>query len=269
MGRIKIGVTLHPQHMTAPEYIRAWQHADALGVDSIWNWDHFFPLSGDPHGPAFEGWTVLAACGMQTQRAQIGNLVLSVGYRNPALLSAMARTLDHLTGGRLILGIGAGWFARDYSEYGYEFGTAGERLRQLERGVETIKARWAQDEPRPLRGTIPILIGGSGEKVTLRIVAQHADLWHAFGAPSEWDRKNRRLNEWCATIGRPTKAIERIASIADESSQAPISEMSRYHDTLENYVAAGANHILYGLAAPFDFMPVEALLAWRARHHSF
>lgn len=265
MMSIKIGVTLHPQHMTAPEYLQARRRADTIGVDSIWKWDHFFPLSGDSNGPAFEGWTVLAACGMSTQRAQIGNLVLSMAYRNPALLSAMARTLDHLTGGRLVLGLGAGWFERDYREYGFEFGTPAERLRQLEVGIRTIKQRWVHDEPKPLRGSIPLLIGGSGEKVTLRIVAEHADLWHSFGSPSEWGRKNRVLDEWCLRLGRRPSDIERIASIADESSQAPIHDMRAHHETLDAYVAAGAGHILYGLAAPFDFGPVEDLLEWRTR----
>jgi probable F420-dependent oxidoreductase len=249
--------------MTAAEYMRAWQQADAIGVNYIWNWDHFFPLSGDPSGPAFEGWTALAACGVQTRRAQIGNLVLAMNYRNPALLSAMARTLDNLVEGRLILGLGAGWFERDYLEYGYAFGTPGERLRNLERGIEVIKARWARDEPKPVRGTIPLLIGGGGEKVTLRIAAQHADIWHGFGSPQEWGRKNRILDEWCAKVGRSPVAIERSAFIADEFSQPPIKDLRPHHDTLEAYVAAGANHIYYGLGAPFDLAPIEALLTWR------
>ena len=265
---IKIGVTLHPQHMTAPEYLKAWQRADTIGVDSIWNWDHFFPLSGDPNGAAFEGWTVLAACGMRTQRTQIGNLVLSMPYRNPALLSTMARTLDHLTGGRLVLGLGAGWFERDYREYGFELGTPAERLRQLEAGIHMVKQRWSQDEPKPLRGSIPLLIGGSGEKVTLRIVAEHADLWHCFGSPSEWSRKNRVLDEWCMRLGRRPGDIEQIASIADESSEAPIRDMRPHYETLDAYVASGAEHILYGWAVPFDFGPVEDLLEWRARRGS-
>jgi probable F420-dependent oxidoreductase len=268
MSDIKIGVALHPQHTTAAEYLRAWQQADALGVDVIWNWDHFFPLSGEPDGSSFEGWTVLAICGSQTQHARIGCLVLAMSYRNPALLSAMARTLDHFVGGRLILGVGAGWFERDYREYGYTFGTAGERLRDLERGIEIIRERWAQDAPPPVHGKLPILIGGGGERVTLRIAARYADLWHGFGSPSEWGRKTQILDQWCATVGRPPTAITRTTFIADEFSQPPIADMAPYYDTLEAYVAAGAQHIYYGLGAPFDLAPIAALMRWRDQRHA-
>ena len=260
--RIKIGLTLHPQHATASDYVRAWQYADQLGVDSIWNWDQFLPLRR-PQRSHIRGLDRLGRMRHAHSSGPNRESCLSIAYRNPALLSAMARTLDHLIGGRLVLGIGAGWFERDYEEYGFEFGTAAQRLRELESGVEIIKRRWLQDEPRPLRGTIPILIGGSGEKVTLRIVAQHADLWHSFGSPTEWSRKNQILDNWCVRTERPKEAIERIASIADESSQAPVRDMQSHYDMLEAYVAAGADHILYGLGAPFNFEPIEALLRWR------
>jgi probable F420-dependent oxidoreductase len=264
MTAIKIGVTIIPQHTTADRFLRAWREADALGVDSIWTWDHFFPLSGDPNGPHFEAWTSLAAGGMQTQRAQIGCLVHSMGYRNPALLSAMAKTLDHFLGGRLILGLGAGWAERDYREYGYEFGTAGDRLRLLERGIEIIKERWAVDEPKPPRGTIPILIGGSGEKVTLRIAAQHADLWHGFGSPEEWGRKNRLLDDWCAKVGRDPRAIERSAHAPDPSQDESLADPGAFAERLEAYVAAGVELFIQRLPAPHDLARAEALLAWRA-----
>src|SRR5919107_1715616 len=138
MPKIKVGVQIRPQHTSYADYERAWLRVDELGVDSIWNWDHFFPLSGDPNGPHFEGWTTLAAIGPKTKRATVGCLVLSMSYRNPAHLSQMAKTLDHATGGRLILGLGAGWAERDYAEYGYRFGSAGDRLRNLERGLSII-----------------------------------------------------------------------------------------------------------------------------------
>ena len=282
MQGVKIGLQLIPQHTSFAEYRRAWLRADELGVDSLWTWDHFFPLSPpegptwlpalprralqsvrrrfgwwDPDGPRLEGWTVLAALAGETRHAQIGPLVLSIGYRNPALLAAMATTLDHATGGRLILGLGAGWFERDYTEYGFEFGGVPARLRALERGIETIKQRWERDNPKPLRGRIPILIGGGGEKVTLRLAALHADLWHGFGPLDVWRRKSQVLNEWCARLGRNPREIERAVSFGQHQL-----------DLAPKYAAAGAGHIIYLMGAPFDLRPVEDLLAWRERWRS-
>lgn len=253
MPTIKVGVQVKPQHTSYADYARAWLRADELGVDSIFNWDHFFPLSGDPDGAHFEGWTTLVALGAQTKRASVGCLVLCMSYRNPAHLSQMAKTLDHITDGRLILGLGAGWFERDYREYGYEFGTAGSRLKNLERGVEILKERWTQDQPPPVNGTdVPIMIGGGGEKVTLRIVAQHAALWNGFGPPERFAAKNRILDEWCAKVGRDPGAIERTVTVGDGDL-----------DNLDSFVDAGATHLIYGFGAPFDFAPVERLIAWR------
>ena len=252
MANITIGVQVRPQHTTWEAYRRAWLRADELGVDTLYNWDHFFPLFGDPNGPHFEAWTLLAALGPQTRRARIGCLVHCMSYRNPALFSNMAKTLDHVTNGRFVLGIGAGWFKRDYEEFGYEFGTPGDRLRNLERGLEIIKERWRKDPPLPVNGTIPILVGGGGEKVTLRITALHADMWHTHGDPETWARKSAILDEWCAKVGRDPKAIERTCAARPEQ-----------FDNLDAYVEAGATHLIYGWDHPWDTSQIEQLLAWR------
>jgi probable F420-dependent oxidoreductase len=249
---VRIGVQLQPCHTSYADYRAAWLRADALGVDTIWAWDHFFPLYGEPNGDHFEGWTVLTALGAETKHARVGCLVMAMSYRNPALLSQMAKTLDHITGGRLILGIGAGWHQRDYDEYGYEFGTAAERLRNMERAIEMIKARWAVDRPAPVNGRIPILIGGGGEKVTLRITAQHADMWNGFGPPDDWRAKNAVLDEWCGKVGRDPAAIERTVHLG--LSDAP---------RIDEFLAAGATHYIFWVEAPYDLAPVERLLAWR------
>jgi probable F420-dependent oxidoreductase len=251
---IRVGVQIQPQHSTIDEYRRAWHRADELGVDTIFNWDHFFPLDGDPNGRHWEGWTTLAVLGSEVKRAQIGCLVLCMSYRNPAHLSQMAKTLDHLTGGRLILGLGAGWFEKDYDEYGYDFGTAGARLKNLERGIGIIKERWAKDEPKPVRGTIPILIGGGGEKVTLRITAQHADMWNGGSSPEILRHKNAVLDEWCRKVGRDPGAIERTTTV----NRADLDNLDAWHD-------AGATHIVVRITPPFDMAPAERLVAWREK----
>jgi len=252
MAKIKIGVQIRPQHTTWEAYKQAVLWADEAGVDVIYNWDHFFPLFGDPNGDHFEAWTLLAALGGLTKRAQISCLVLCMGYRNPALLSNMAKTLDHVTGGRFMLGIGAGWAQRDYDEYGFDYGTPGSRLKHLERGLEIIKDRWSKDPPKPVNGSIPTLIGGGGEKVTLRIVAQYADAWHTGGAPDAWASKSAILDEWCQKLGRDPATIERVCAARPE-----------HFNVLDDYVKAGAGQLIYGWDAPWDTKELEQLLAWR------
>jgi probable F420-dependent oxidoreductase len=235
---------------------RGWREADAMGVDSIWTWDHFFPLYDGPDGPHFEGWTLLAAMACDTEHAEFGMMVTANSYRNPDLLADMARTVDHLSGGRLILGIGAGWFARDYEEYGYEFGTKADRLRALEAALPRIEARLAALDPPPVRSPLPILIGGSGEKVTLRLVAEHADAWNSFGPPETFAAKNAVLDEWCERVGRDPAAIERTVLIE-------VDEIERFEEFLE----AGVQHVVVELGTsgetPFDLGPVSRLMQLR------
>jgi probable F420-dependent oxidoreductase len=252
MATLRVGVQLHPQHTTYAQFSDAVRTAEELGVDSIWNWDHFYPLYGEADGPHFEGWTLLTAMATLTTRAEIGCLVTCNSYRNANLLADMARTVDHISNGRLILGIGAGWFERDYNEYGYEFGTAPDRLRHLRQSLPVIKERWQKLNPPAIRNPIPIMIGGGGEKVTLRLTAEHAQLWNGFGPPDTFRHKNEVLNNWCNELGRNPAEIERT-----------LTANERDLDQLDTYVEAGATHFILGLGAPFDMQNVQRLIAWR------
>lgn len=220
---IRIGVQIQPQHAHYPAIRDAARRVEDLGVDILFNWDHFFPLSGDPDGLHFECWSILAAWAEQTERVQLGALVSCNSYRNPELLADMARTIDHISArgdepGRLILGIGAGWFERDYAEYGYEFGTAGTRITDLAQALPRIKARWAALNPAPTRD-IPILIGGSGPRRTLRLVAEHADVWHSFGDAEALRGRSAILAEHAAAVGRPAGEIERSIDVRRRPSE--------------------------------------------------
>ena len=248
MTNFKVGVQLHPQATTVDHLLEAAEAADAMGVDSIWTWDHFYPLYGDPDAAHFECYTLLAAMAARTSNARLGALVTCNSYRNPQLLADMARTVDHISGGRFTLGIGSGWFERDYDEYGYEFGTAVGRLRNLERDLPVIKDRLARLTPPPV-GPLPILIGGSGRKVTLRLVAEYADGWNAFGPPENFAELNGVLDEWCGKVGRDPAMVERTVCInPNEVDQA------------EAYVAAGATHLIVMTGDPFALDAVSQLI---------
>jgi probable F420-dependent oxidoreductase len=259
MTKIKVGVQLHPQRTTYDEYAEAVRQTEALGVDSIWNWDHFFPLYGEGNDNHFEGWTLLTAIATLTKNVEIGTLVTCNSYRNPTLLTHMANTVDHISHGRLILGIGAGWFEKDYDEFGYEFGTAGSRLRDLRDALPIIKERMTKEVPAPVRNPIPIMIGGGGEKVTLKLTAQYADLWNGFGPPETWARKNKILDDWCTEVGRNPDEVERTVSL-NRDNDIP--------DNLDAYAEAGATHFIVGMPVPIVSDKIEALVNWRDKVNS-
>ena len=209
MRAIRIAVQLHPQHGDYSALRDAVGAADEMGYDIAYNWDHFYPLYGPADGAHFECWTMLAAWAEQTKQIEIGPLVTCNSYRNPQLLADMARTVDHISGGRVILGIGSGWFQRDYDEYGYEFGTAIGRLRQLGEALPLIESRLDALNPASVRRP-PIVIGGTGEKVTLRLVAKHAQGWHAMfpDRADQLEPKIAALRHWCEVEGRDPEDIE-------------------------------------------------------------
>ena len=248
MARFRVGVQLHPQNTTVDELRAAAREADALGVDSIWVWDHFYPLYGDPNAAHFEAYTLLAAIAAETEHAELGALVTCNSYRNPNLLADMARTIDHISHGRFVLGMGSGWFERDYDEYGYEFGTAPGRLRALEASLPLICDRLGRLTPPPV-GRLPLLIGGGGEKVTLRLVAEYADMWNSFGPPDNYARKSAVLDDWCTKLGRDPRQVERTVAV----NAGEVGDWQAYLD-------AGAEHLILMTGPPFDLDPLRKLL---------
>jgi len=229
------------------KYLDLWKRDEELGFEGIFFSEHHFGGSFSP-SPNL----LIAATAARTSRIRLGVMALVVPYYAPARIIEEIGMLDHLSGGRLVLGLGAGWFQRDYDEYGYAFGEAKDRLRALGEALPRIKERLAHLTPPPM-GSLPILIGGGGEKVTLRLVAEHADMWNGFGPADEFARKNRILDEWCAKVGRDPKAVERTVLIdADEIDQA------------DAFLEAGAEHLILAThtsgGRPYDLAPLERLL---------
>jgi probable F420-dependent oxidoreductase len=244
--------------------------AEELGADLIFGWDHFhrpevadlnqgIPVLADiqPDVANFEGWTALASWGEITQRAEIGLLVTGIGYRNPDLLADMARTVDHISGGRLILGLGAGWYEKDYTTYGYEFGTWKTRFDLFDDGLKRIEARFGELIPPPAR-KVPILIGGTGPKRTLPAVVRHADIWHTFLSVQGFTKASGQLNEMAAAAGRDGNDIERSVHWSG------IESADAYH-------RAGASTFIAEIAPDpttgYDLSPLKEMVAWRDRQH--
>ncbi|WP_125132838.1 LLM class F420-dependent oxidoreductase [Microbacterium sp. 10M-3C3] len=249
---VRLGVQIQPQHATYAQIRDAVTRLEDMGVDILFNWDHFFPLFGDPDGAHFEGWTMLAAWAEQTERVEFGALVNCNSYRNPDLQADMARTIDHISGGRFIFGTGSGWFERDYTEYGYEFGTAGSRLNDLADGLDRIVARWGKLNPAPTRH-IPVMIGGKGEQKTLRLVARHADIWHSFVTPDELGHKVSVIEKWAETEERDVSGL----IVSNELARRDESDADALFD-------AGVRLFTLGWApGEPDFDAVAAWLRWR------
>ena len=226
---MKFGIGTGPQNVSTDQILDVWQEADALGYDSAWLFDHLLPLSSNDEDPIYEAWTLLAALARQTERVEIGTLVSSNTFRHPALLAKMAATVDALSGGRVIVGIGAGYLESEHDAYGIPLGSVRERAARLAEACEVLRGLWTERrfsfdgahyaiadapcEPKPLRPHLPIMIGGGGEKLTLRTTALHADQWNmppgATGiSPDDFAAKYAVLVERCAEVGRDPAEIE-------------------------------------------------------------
>lgn len=250
---ITVALQVGQQHASYADNRRAWLEAEALGVDLLYTWDHLQPPTGDPAGRHLEGYTLLAAMAEVTTRPRLGCLVTCDAFRNPDLLADMARTIDHISGGRFILGVGAGWNEDEFRTYGYPFGPSRQRLDDLEASLGRIAARLGRLNPPPVQQTLPILIGGSGERVMLGIVARHADIWHLFADADTARRKVEVLERRCDEIGRDPAEIERAIDLRPE-----------VHADLDAFVGLGFTQFTVAQTWPgFDLGYLREVLQWR------
>ena len=249
---LRVCVQLAPEHGSYADLRAAAVEADRLGADAIYNWDHFWPLTRAGDGRHYEAWTTIGSWAEVTSRSRIGTLVSCAGYRNPDLLADMARTVDHISGGRLILGLGAGFREKEYVEYGYEFPTPGGRVDALADALKRITARLPKLNPAPM-DRIPILVAGGGEKRLLRLVAQYADIWNTFAEGDELARKISVLERHCADVGRDISDIECEVIIAGDPDSAS-----------RPYLDLGVNRFVVSARGPqFDLTELRSWLAWR------
>jgi alkanesulfonate monooxygenase SsuD/methylene tetrahydromethanopterin reductase-like flavin-dependent oxidoreductase (luciferase family) len=294
MGAVKLGALCWNQHTEWAALLAAGVRADRLGYDTLWCWDHLYPIVGEPRGRIYEGWLTITAWAQATTRVRTGLMVGANTFRNPALVAKMATTLDHISGGRAILGIGAAWFEGEHRDYGLEFGSGfPERLRWLGEALPIIRgmldgaeptatgpryrSQRTRNEPRPVQAKLPILVGGGGEKVTLRLVAKHADMNNVGGGIEAVRRKEAILLEHCAAVGRDPSGIERttgagVVFIRDSRAEAqrvfraafernrvgrlwegqPVGTPEDVAEMLAPYVALGYRHLVGGFPADYD-----------------
>jgi alkanesulfonate monooxygenase SsuD/methylene tetrahydromethanopterin reductase-like flavin-dependent oxidoreductase (luciferase family) len=242
MADVKFGILLWSQAASWNEMLDAAKRVDRLGYDHLWTWDHLYSIFGDPYQDFFEGWSLLAAWARETERTRLGLLVGANTFRNPGIVARTATTLDHISEGRAILGVGGAWFELEHTAHGIEFGSGfGERLDWLDESAAAMRAlldgeavtsaaggHYAFDDlrllPRPVQSRLPIMIGGSGEKKTLRTVARYADMWNAMGSVEKMRHKIDVLRQHCAEVGRDPSEIEFTfgikATIRDSAAEA-------------------------------------------------
>ena len=246
MTDVKLGALVWNQDTDWPALLAAGQRADEAGYDSLWTWDHLYPIVGSAEGPILEGWLVLAGWAQATRNATVGLMVGANTFRNPALVAKMATTLDHISGGRAVLGIGAAWFETEHAAYGLEYGSGPpERLRWLREALPIMRgmldgsepsssgpryaARSVRNDPPPVQRRLPLLVGGGGEQVTLKLVARYADANNVGGGIENVRRKEAVLVRHCEAIGRDPAEIERTTGVGTVIIRDSREEALRVH----------------------------------------
>jgi F420-dependent oxidoreductase-like protein len=256
-----------PHHATWEQFLALWKEADTIDVfESAWNWDHFYPLAAPYDGPNLEAWTMLAALAQATTRLRLGAMVNGMHHRHPAVTANMAATLDIISGGRLELGMGAGWNEMESDAYGIELGTLTQRFDRLDEGIEIIRSlldnkvtnfagryftlvdAWC--EPKPVQAKLPIVIGGKGRTRTLRTAARFADQWDmTFPAdPASWLELDTVLREHCAGVGRDQSEIRRSVHLG----YAPDDDPAALADRASGFFEAGVDLVVWSMQGPAD-----------------
>ena len=292
---VRFGVHTGLQRTSIAELQGLWSRIEELGFDWISIWDHFYAADGTGDPDNLEAVVTHAALAASTSRVRCGSLVYSAGYRHPAVLAKAMATLDQLADGRVTLGLGGGWLAQEYRDYGIPFGTAGERLALLRESIQCIRGLLTKDvtdfagehvtltgarcEPKPVQARLPIWVGGGGERVTLRIVAEHADGWNIpFVSPEEWARKSAVLDEHCAAVGRDPGDVTRSVNVGmaftEEELAAQFGAIAEFVrpgvltgstqeviDRVGAYVEAGAEWVILAMRSPFDRDGLERFAA--------
>jgi alkanesulfonate monooxygenase SsuD/methylene tetrahydromethanopterin reductase-like flavin-dependent oxidoreductase (luciferase family) len=294
MAQVRIGALCWNQYTDWPSLLQAGIRADELGSTSLWTWDHLYPIQGSSSGPMFEGWLTLAAWAQATERVRIGMMVVANTFREPALTAKMATTLDHISGGRAILGVGAAWFEEEHEAFGIPFGSGiPERLRWLGEALPVMRgmlhgerpsaagprysAKAVRNLPPPIQEHLPIVVGGGGEKVTLRLVARYADANNVGGGLASVRRKEGILVQHCEAVGRDPAEIERTTNIGtvvirDSRAEAariqaamfehngsaelwnhqPVGTPEDVAEHIAPYLGIGYRHLIAGFPSPYD-----------------
>ena len=306
MTDVRLGVNLFSQASDWQTFLAAGKRVEELGYDHLWTWDHLHAIFGDPYQTIHEGYTALAALAQATSRVRLGLFVGANTFRNPGLVAKSVTTIDHISNGRAILGIGGAWFEKEHTAFGIDFGSGfGQRLDWLAESAAAIRTlldggevtsepggRYSFDglriNPLPVQKRLPIMIGGGGEKKTLRIVAEHADMWNVFGTPEVVARKDAILREHCAAVGRNEAEIERTLGCKPtirsteaearrvylgllEANRTPLSDMEgddsvwvgtpeQVAETMIGYRKVGFDTFVAELPAPYDLETMDLLM---------